>query len=345
MADEDKTEAATTRRLEKAREEGQVAVSRELSMLASLLTGGLAASAQFDERGVAHWLAASLQATEPSGTGIWAASGYAVLAAVAPVAAAAAAGYAAATLLQTGLLLHGSAVQPDLARLSPLSGIKRLVGTHTLVQLLKSVVKLLILGACLWRGIGGILPGLPAAIMRTPQTLHRAMLHEIRHLALLLLGAQAVIALADVFWERTSLARKLRMSRQEQRDEHKETEGNPQVKQRLRQLARTRSRRRMMKAVPKAAVVITNPTHFAVALAYERGTKGAPRLVAKGADEVADRIREIARENRVPVIANPPLARALFRVDIDTEIPPEYFRAVAEIIAYVWKMRAKAGRR
>jgi flagellar biosynthetic protein FlhB len=135
------------------------------------------------------------------------------------------------------------------------------------------------------------------------------------------------------------------MSRQEQKDEHKASEGNPQVKQRLRQLARTRSRRRMLKAVPKAAVVITNPTHFAVALAYERGTRGAPRLVAKGADEVAERIRGIAREHRVPIIANPPLARALFHVDIDTEIPPEHFKAVAEIIAYVWRMRTKAARR
>jgi flagellar biosynthetic protein FlhB len=142
-----------------------------------------------------------------------------------------------------------------------------------------------------------------------------------------------------------SLARKLRMSRQEQKDEHKESDGNPQVKARLRQLARSRARKRMMTAVPKAAVVITNPTHFAVALAYERGTKGAPRLVAKGADEVAERIREIAREHRVPVVANPPLARALFRIEIDTEIPSEHFKAVAEIIAYVWRMRAKVARR
>jgi flagellar biosynthetic protein FlhB len=171
------------------------------------------------------------------------------------------------------------------------------------------------------------------------------MLHAVTSLVLMMLGAQAAIAGADLLWERYNLARKLRMSRQEQKDEHKDSEGNPQIKQKLRQLARTRARRRMMKAVPKAAVVITNPTHFAIALAYERGTKSAPRLVAKGADEVAERIRDIAREHRVPIIANPPLARALFRIEIDTEIPPEHFRAVAEIIAYVWRMRAKAVRR
>jgi len=345
MADEDKTEAATPRRLEKARQEGQVAVSRELSMLVSLGAGGLVASAQFDERGVAHWLAAALQVSSYEAGSTWKPAGLAVLAAVAPVTAAAAGGYAAATLLQTNFLLHVGALQPDLSRISPLAGLKRLFAMQALVQLLKSLAKLGVFAVCLWVGIRRVLPTLPTLTLTQPQTLHRVMLHAIGTMAMTMLGAQAAIAAADVFWERMSLARKLRMSRQEQKDEHKESDGNPQVKARLRQLARTRSRRRMMKAVPKAAVVITNPTHFAVALAYERGAKGAPRLVAKGADEVAERIREIAREHRVPVVANPPLARALFRIEIDTEIPSEHFKAVAEIIAYVWRMRAKVARR
>jgi flagellar biosynthetic protein FlhB len=345
MADEDKTEAATPRRLEKARSEGQVAVSRDLSMLASLGAGGWVASAQFDERGLAHWLAASLQVSGYAAGGTWRPAALAVLAAVAPVAAATLGGYAAATLLQTNFLLHGSALQPDLSRLSPLNGLKRLFGVQSLVQLLKSLAKLGVFAVCLWAGIRRVLPTLPGLALTQPQALHRVMLHAIGTLAMTMLGAQAAIAAADVFWERMQLARKLRMSRQEQKDEHKDTDGNPQVKARLRQLARSRSRKRMMKAVPKAAVVITNPTHFAVALAYERGAKGAPRMVAKGADEVAERIREIAREHRVPIVANPPLARALFRFDIDTEIPSEHFKAVAEIIAYVWRMRAKAARR
>jgi len=345
MADEDKTEAATPRRLEKAREQGQVAVSRELSMLAGLTAGGMAASAQFDEHGVAHWLAAALSMPPYEGGGTWRAAGLTVLAIVAPVAGASLGGYAAATLLQTNFLLHGTAVQPDLSRMSPLAGIKRLIDPHALVQLLKSIAKLLVFGICLWIGVSRVLPMLPVALLTTPQALHHTMLHAITSLVLMMLGAQAAIAAVDLLWERYSLDRKLRMSRQEQKDEHKDSEGNPQIKQKLRQLARTRARRRMMKAVPKAAVVITNPTHYAIALAYERGTKNAPRLVAKGADEVAERIRTIAREHRVPIIANPPLARALFRIEIDTEIPPEHFRAVAEIIAYVWRMRAKAARR
>jgi flagellar biosynthetic protein FlhB len=345
MADEDKTEEATPKRLEKAREQGQVAVSRELSMLAGLAAGGTVASAQFDEHGVAHWLASALEVSRYEGAGTWRAAGFAVLTAVAPVAAAGLCGYGAATLLQTNFLLHGTAIQPDLSRISPLSGLKRLFSANAIVQLLKSIAKLTVFGVCLWIGVARVLPALPVALLTPPQALHHTMLHAITSLALMMLGAQAAIAGADLFWERLSLARKLRMSRQEQRDEHKDSEGNPQIKQKLRQLARTRARRRMMKAVPKAAVVVTNPTHYAVALAYERGTKSAPRLVAKGADEVAERIRDIAREHRVPIIANPPLARALFRIEIDTEIPPEHFKAVAEIIAYVWRMRAKAARR
>jgi len=138
----------------------------------------------------------------------------------------------------------------------------------------------------------------------------------------------------------------MRMSRQDQVDEQKEAEGDPRHKAKLRALRRARARRRMMAAVPTATVVITNPTHYAVALAYERGTQAAPRVVAKGTDEVAARIRAIARDSRVPLIANPPLARALHQVEVDAEVPAEHFKAVAEIIAYVWRLRDQvAGRR
>jgi flagellar biosynthetic protein FlhB len=163
-------------------------------------------------------------------------------------------------------------------------------------------------------------------------------------LILLLLGAQAAIAGADLLVVRLRYARRQRQSRHELKEEQKSTEGNPQIKQKLRQIARARAKRRMMAAVPKATVVVTNPTHYAVALAYERGGRGAPRVTAKGADEIAARIRELAQEHRIPIVANPPLARALYRIDIDTEIPSEMFRAVAEVIAYVWRLRNRAGR-
>jgi flagellar biosynthetic protein FlhB len=134
----------------------------------------------------------------------------------------------------------------------------------------------------------------------------------------------------------------MRMSKQEQRDEYKETEGDPFIKGKLRQIRTQRARKRMMAAVPKASVVITNPTHFAVALQYEMASAGAPRVVAKGADLIAARIRELARQHNVPVVENPPVARALYAaVEIDQEIPPEHYKAVAEIISYVLRLKGK----
>jgi flagellar biosynthetic protein FlhB len=136
----------------------------------------------------------------------------------------------------------------------------------------------------------------------------------------------------------------MRMSRQDVRDEHKETDGDPKVKMRFRQLRMKRARKRMLAAVPKATVVIVNPTHYAVALVYDRARTAAPRVVAKGVDSMAARIREVAETNRVPLVVNPPLARALYGVELDTDIPAEHYKAVAEIIAYVWRLGRTAGR-
>ncbi len=133
-------------------------------------------------------------------------------------------------------------------------------------------------------------------------------------------------------------SRSLRMSRHDIIEEQKETEGDPRIKARLRQIRVLRARKRMLAAVPKATVVITNPTHYAVALSYDRAKHAAPRVVAKGVDTLAVRIREVAQDNRVPIVANPPLARALYQVELDSEIPAEHFQAVAEIIAYVWRL-------
>ena len=340
----EKTEAPSERRLQKAREDGRSPVSRDASMLAGLAAGMFVLASQADAGRVAHWLTTALQQTSFDGAQTFAAAARALLSATVPPAAAGLAAFAAATLLQTGFLLHGAALQPDLSRISPMSGIKRLLSPQTLVQLGKSLVKLGVMGACLYTAFGRLVPELLAMPGASPAAmLHQAGKHA-RSLVLLLLGAQTLIAGADVAWERVRHMRQLRMSLQEVKDEHKDSEGNPQIKQRLRQLARSRARRRMMQAVPKASVIITNPTHYAIALAYERGAQGAPRLVAKGADEVAARIRDLAREHRIPIVANAPLARALFLVEIDTEIPAEHFKAVAEIIAFIWRLRHRPGR-
>lgn len=342
---EEKTHPPTERRLQKARDDGRVAVSRELSMLVSLSAGTLAIAAGGKEASITAWLAASLQQTHYTGISTWQAAAHSVMLAVLPPACAAAGGYAAATLLQTQFMVHTASLQPDISRLSPLAGIKRMFGPQALTQLVRALAKLTVLCGCLYAAFRSMLPSLPIMPWALPQSLYAQILAHGGRLLMLLLGGQTVIAGIDLFWERRRHARQLRMSFQELRDEHKESEGNPQIKGRLRQLARSRAGRRMMQAVPKAAVIITNPTHFAVALTYEQGSQGAPRLVAKGADEVASRIRELARQHRVPIVANPPLARALYRIEFDTEIPAEHFKAVAEIIAYVWRMREQALRR
>ena len=315
-------------------------------MLVSLLAGATTIAVQGGNgSSVAHWFAASLEQTQFGGVQTWTDALHSVAWAALPTALAATAGYVAMTLLQTGFLIHGSALQPDLSRLSPLAGLKRMLGLNAVILVLKATAKLGLLSGCFYFALIRILPGLPLSPSELPQSLYKDLYEHGRYLILLILSGQAVIAGVDLVWERLSQTRKLRMSHQDLRDEHKENEGNPQMRQRLRQLARARAGRRMMQKIPKAAVIITNPTHFAVALTYDRGAQGAPRVVAKGADDLAARIREAGREHRVPIVANPPLARALYRVDLDTEIPAEHFKAVAEIIAYIWRMRAKALRR
>jgi flagellar biosynthetic protein FlhB len=246
--------------------------------------------------------------------------------------------------LQTGFLLRIGALQPDFSRVSPLKGIKRLLSVETLIQAGKDAVKLGTLSLVMWLTIRRLLPAVGDAARWPADVLRRHLAGETARLLLALCGAQAAIALADFAWVRVQHARRLRMSKQEVRDEHKESEGNPHMKQRIRQLARARAKRRMMASVRRAAVVVTNPEHYAVALAYERGSKAAPKVVAKGADEMAARIREEARLHYIPMVANPPLARALYRIELDAEIPVEHFKAVAEVVAYVWRLRGRAAR-
>lgn len=343
---EDRTEAATPKRLEKAREEGRAPVSRELAAAAGL--GGAVLALMLAAPAASHALAVRLQRllagpVLPAGEALRGAA-WAGLAAAAPLLGAVVVAAAAAVLLQTGGLVNAKALKPDPARVNPLAGLKRLVGPEHLFEVLKALVKLGVLGCVTWWALSGMLPHLGASLVWTPGALLDRGMRDVLHLMLLVLGGQVAIAALDVAWTRWRFARGLRMSREDIKQEHKESEGDPHVKGRIKQMRMARARKRMMAAVPKATVVITNPTHYAVALAYERGTQAAPRVVAKGADAVAARIRDLARENKVPLVANPPLARVLFRVELDAEIPAEHFQAVAEIIAYVWRLRGQARR-
>jgi len=247
--------------------------------------------------------------------------------------------------LQTGWLITFSKLAPNFAKINPLSGLKRIFSVHGLVDFAKSLAKLTVVATLFYfvvRDKVKFLPLLPS--MELPAIL--SFLHSVLiRLLLTVLGFVIVVAGADYAWQRFSYFKKLRMTRQEVKDEHKQSEGDPMIKARIRNLRIQRARQRMMTAVPKADVVVTNPTHFACALKYDPETMNAPVLVAKGQDLVAFRIRELAKEHDVMIVENPPLARALYAaVEVDREVPPEHYKAVAEVISYVFRLKGKLRR-
>ena len=348
-APEDRTQDATPKRLQKAREEGRIPVIRELVNLAGL--GGVtlaiiyAAPATMRELGLRLSLFLS-HADAPNliGPEAFTRAGTALLRGIAPFVLAAMLAGALGVLAQTGFLLRPSALHPDMSRLDPAAGLKRLFGAEGAMEALKSTAKLLVMGWAVWLAVRGAIPVLTTLPFQDPRLLLSRAMAPVGQVLFAVLGVQAAVALLDVLWGRMRFARQMRMSRQDIIDEQRESDGDPKIKARIRQLRTQRARRRMLAAVPKATVVIVNPTHYAVALAYDRAKNAAPRVVAKGVDSMAARIREVAMEHRVPLVANPPLARVLHLVELDAEIPAEHFKAVAEIIAYVWRLNRGARR-
>jgi flagellar biosynthetic protein FlhB len=341
---EDKTEAATSRHLDQAREEGRVPMSREMVTFAGLGAVVLVLSLQAQavmQRLLPDMVAFLSRTGDGSmlGTARIRVSCSGVLVAISPALLAGAVAGALAVLVQTNFLLHGGSLTPKVSRINPMAGIKRMFGLDGLVEVIKSLSKLGLLASTMWIAIKGDWAGLVHLPWENPRGLLAAIGRPTFHLLIAGVVTQGIVAGADVMWVRLRHARDMRMSKQELRDESKDTEGNPHIKARIRRIRMIRARRRMMAKVPSATVVITNPTHYAVALSYDRAKNPAPRIVAKGSDSVAARIREVATANGVPVVANPPLARALYRLDLDTEIPAEYYKTVAEIIAYVWRLR------
>jgi flagellar biosynthetic protein FlhB len=249
----------------------------------------------------------------------------------------------AGNLVQHRLVWSAEPLIPKLSKLSPMNGAKRLFGKQAMANFVKGVVKIVALGAVMVAVLWPERHRVDAMVRLDPAVL----LPAAKSLSMQLIGAVvamlAAVAAADYFFQYRQWFERQKMSLHEVKEEYKQMEGDPHIKGRIRQLRQARMKKRMMAAVPSASVVITNPTHFAVALKYERGM-GAPVCVAKGADAIALRIREIARENDVPIVENPPLARALHAsVEIDDEIPVEHYQAVAEVIGYV--MRLKQGLR
>ncbi|OZI60298.1 flagellar biosynthesis protein FlhB [Bordetella genomosp. 11] len=348
-SDLEKTEAASPRRLEKAREEGQVPRSRELSTFLVLATGvgvlwgGGAYIYESLDGIMRHALGFDPNLSRDMNVALSSAaeSGWRALLTVLPILGLLAVAGIFSGLALGGLVWSGKPLEFNFSKLDPLAGFGRMFSWQTVVELTKAVSKALVVGsvavAAIWSyhdEMIGLMHAAPAAALAST-------LNIIGMCCAFAVGALLLIALMDVPWQIFSHAKKLRMSKQDVKQEFKESEGDPMIKARIRQMQRQAARQRMMAAVPQADVVVTNPTRYAVALRYSDGDMAAPKVVAKGMGEIAARIRELAQEHRVPMLEAPPLARALYRhVDLGQEIPAALYTAVAEVLAWVFQLRS-----
>jgi flagellar biosynthetic protein FlhB len=352
--DQEKTEDPTPKKREEARKEGRVPRSQELTT-AVLLVGGTAALVHAGAGAMAresvevlHASAAWLRAdplTIEGASAILRQSAWAVMLALLPFAGIVAGLIVAVGAAQGRGITKGDAFVPKFEHIDPSKGIKRIVGTQGLFQGLKALLKFALLGFVIYKTVGAALPQM-VALTGAPET---EIVDTVRalswKLALTSGLAYLVITLADYGFEVFQYEKGLRMTKQEIIDEHKQTEGNPMVKHRMRALGQAMIRKRMLADVPKADVVVTNPTHIAIALKYDPTSNAAPVVVAMGERKLAEKIKAIAAASGVPMVENKPLARALLATaDVGRPIPTELFTAVAEVLAFVYRRRATAGR-
>ncbi len=351
-----KTEEASPKKLDEARKKGDVAKSADLPQALSLAAAcsvlALSSGTIAEQLGEAllpfiiapHELVKALD----TGAAIQIAR-YVVLAAI-PIIVMVMVGSivlgVGVTFLQTGFLFAPAKLKPDFKTLNPINGLKRLFGLDALVNFFKSLVKVTVTGIVVY-------------VMMAPKIAEMVTMVMVSPIAILPYSRDILVAIAlavclflivggglDYLWQRYRFLQRMKMSREEVKEEYKQMEGDPHVKARIRQIRMERSRQRMMANVPKATVVITNPTHYAVALRYVAGETAAPECVAKGTDKIALKIRELAKDSDVPIIEDPPLARALYAtVDVDETIPREHFEAVAKLISFIMTRKATGARR
>lgn len=347
-SDLEKTESASPRRLEKAREEGDVPRSKDLATCTILFGGGLAflmmGGGLMRELRMMLSGALTLSREEVFDMPLLLERNisriYEVIIAFSPIALMLLIIALASPLLIGGWLFSTKALQPNFGKLNPLNGLKNMVSVRALVELIKAVGKTLLVGTVAWLVIGTQLDGIMSLGLQPAKTGAEHMGQIILVNFLATVGALVVIAAIDAPYQMWHYANKLKMTKEEVRQEYKDSEGNPQIKGKIRQQQREIARKRMMAEVPKADVVVTNPTHYAVALQYREGSMGAPVVLAKGRGIIAAKIREIAAENNVPMLEAPPLARALYaHTELGDQIPEALYTAVAEVLAYVYQLR------
>lgn len=353
MAEEDdaqKTEEPTPRKLSRAKEQGQTASSQEIktwgilvaaAMVFALMAPGISKSVSgvsmiFIEQ--PHTISFDFENLRL----IFADLMIYLLWVLAPLMGALILAAIFASVAQSGLIWAPKKIKPEFTKISVIKGAQRMVSVKAIVEFVKGILKLALVAVVAF----GITIPLLDDIVLIPSidfVLSLERIHElIIYLAVGTIVVMTAIAVFDYIFQKYQFMQQMRMTKQEVRDEHKQSEGDPQVKARIRQLRTERARQRMMSAVPEADVVITNPTHYAVALKYDMEAMQAPRLVAKGVDNLAFRIREVAEENDVPIVENPPLARTLYAVvELEEEIPTEHYQAVAEVIGYVMRLKGE----
>jgi flagellar biosynthesis protein FlhB len=346
---QERSEEATSKRKENAREEGQVARSRELNTMFVLMAGSagliwygprlgnalrdlmqfnlaLPRAAAFDSKVAVGHLFYSVMSV---GNAVLPLLGLLVVAAL------------AGPIVMGGWLFSTSALLPKGSRINPLSGLKRIFSLTALVELVKSIIKFVVLSGIAIVIIASMKNKLLGLGVEELQPALADALHMAAWAVLGVSSGMMLIALIDVPYQLFDHNSKLKMTKQEIKEEMKDSEGRPEVKGRIRQLQREMARRRMMEAVPKADVIITNPEHFSVALRYDNARRGAPVVIAKGTEQIAMKIREIGNAHKVPLIASPTLARAIYyTTEIDREIPAPLYMAVAQVLAYVFQLKA-----
>lgn len=345
-----KTEAPSQHKLDEARKKGDVPKSQDIATL-FILAAGISVLLTFGvstTRDLAMYITAFIERPDQIALDggalqhlmfeIMLKMGIMLSAALAAMFFAGMAGH----LVQSGILFTAEKMKPKLSKISPIAGFKRLFGMEALMTFLKTLLKLIAVGFVAYAILMPHAKQMSSLVEMEPAGLLPILIEILFQLCFALLAVIAVASVADYMIQRFSWIKRNRMSKQEMKDEYKKLEGDPQIKMKLRQIRMDRGRRRMMAKVPQATVIITNPTHYSVALKYVAGETAAPICVAKGVDAVALKIREIAKEAKVPIVEDVPLARALYAsVDLDETIPAEHYQAVAKIIGVILGIAAK----
>jgi len=346
--DQERTEEATPKRREDAREEGQVAKSRDLAsvaILGSCLLYFYFGAGSFISQ-LMDLMKSSFSHLDPSVVtaenihSLLFSAVYSMLSLLAPFMLTVCIAALLANVMQVGFKITTKVIQPKWSKIDPLKGFSRLFSLQSLVEFLKSILKMTIVGFVAYLTVKNELKDILPLVNQSVWAIVVYISKTSFKILLTTCWVLIILAFMDYLYQRWEHERNLKMSRQDIKDENKSTEGDPIIKARIRRLQRDMAKKRMMANVPKADVVITNPTHLAIALRYEQDSMIAPTVVAKGADYVAEKIKDIAKENGVPTIENKPLAQVLYKtVEVDGAIPDSLYKAIAEILAYVYSLK------